>query len=102
MAGGNTDQRNPKYIETVGDMIRRLEDEIADIKSGDLPHDAAKLVLRGREDQIKAAALNIAFARVNKMQRAQRGNVSEFSLNTGTLAAPADKPADDASGSKAA
>jgi hypothetical protein len=75
---------------TVGDMLRKLEEEIGDVKDGVLPLDTARVVQRGRALQLKAAELNVQYARMNK---AERRNGREYNLLTGAHnIATEDKP----------
>lgn len=63
----------PKQVETVRDMMTALEQEIADAKSGNLPLETARVVLKARDLQLKAAQLNIAHARLHRHQQKVRG-----------------------------
>jgi hypothetical protein len=67
-------------IETVRDMFKALEQEIADVKAGTLPLDTARVVQRGRSLQLKTAELNLQFMRISKAQRVPG---KEFNLLTG-------------------
>lgn len=62
-----------KQIETVRDMMLALEQEIADVKTGKTPLETARIVLKGRDLQLKAAQLNIAHARLQRHQQRVKG-----------------------------
>lgn len=71
-----------KPIKTVRDMMVRLEEEIAQAKNGTLPLETARVVLKGRDLQIKAAQLNIQHARLQRHQQ-KRGKATDRNLLTG-------------------
>ena len=71
---GNMDQ-----IRTVSDMFVALQKEIEDAKNGVLQLDTARVVLKGRQLQLKAAEINLQFARLNRVTKKE----GELNLLTG-------------------
>ena len=60
------EQLQKPTIATVSGMIQTLEQEIADVKSGQLPESKARIVLKIRGLQLKTAELNLQYARIHK------------------------------------
>lgn len=61
-----TKQELPKQVQTVSDMMRVLEQEIADIKSGKTPIEVSRVVMKGRALQIQTAVLNLSYQRLHR------------------------------------
>lgn len=56
----------PKQVRTISDMMKVLEDEISAAKTGTMPVDVARLVLKGRALQIQTATLQLSYARMHR------------------------------------
>ena len=70
-------------VKTVAHFISQVEQEIAEAKSGATPVDIARVVVRARQTQLNAVALNLQF------QRMHRGKiVGDLPMNTSAKEPP--------------
>lgn len=81
-------------IRTVSDMVRALQEEIDNLKTGALPADTARTVFRGRALQLKAAELNLAYQRINRQAQKPK-EPRELNLLNGNMEPITPSPAEE-------
>jgi hypothetical protein len=82
-------------IRTVSDMVKAIQDEIDNLKTGALPADTARTVFRGRALQLKAAELNLQYQRINRQAQKPK-EPRELNLLNGNMEPIAPTPVEEA------
>jgi len=63
---GNNILKNPEQIETVRGLMQGIQQELEQVKNGEMSPELARLVLQIRKQQINVAQLQLQYARLNR------------------------------------